>query len=76
MTGPLPYLKVRIRHWEPKCVPAFVSGIVTGERPVNYAIGQRFPLFLVTVPKVFAKGSSSYFPSQQFKMHKGHILPF
>ena len=36
MTGPLPYLKVWIRHWEPKCVPAFVSGIVTGERPVNY----------------------------------------
>ena len=36
MTGPLPYLKVWTRHWEPKCVPAFVSGIVTWKGRVNY----------------------------------------
>ena len=37
--------------------PAIVSGIVTGDTPVGYWLF--FPLFLVTVPEVFAKVNST-----------------
>ena len=41
--------------------PAIVSGIVTGEVPVNYWSFFPCPYSLVTVPQVFAKVNSNQF---------------
>ena len=42
------------RKLQPKCVPLVFLGSLLGTR--RSAIGQFFPLFLVTFPEVFAKG--------------------
>ena len=47
------------RILQPKCVPLVFLGSLLGTR--RSAIGQFFPLFLVTFPEVFAKGNSTRF---------------
>ena len=47
------------RKLQPKCVPLVFLGSLLGTR--RSAIGQFFPLFLVTFPEVFAKGNSTRF---------------
>ena len=47
------------RNWS-QMRPAIVSGMVTWN--ARSAIGQFFPLYLVTVPEVFAKVNSAQLP--------------
>ena len=55
------------KRTEAETHPAVVSGIVTGDAPVSYSIGQFFsPVPTVTVPEVFAKVNSVQFVSLSF----------